>query len=147
MSNHIFVYGTLKSSQHRARQWPISPLHIQPAWTLGRLYDTGPYPAMLTGKDRIAGELWTFRDEDLPTTFEVLDEIEGTNQPGQPNDYDRVVQEVVLRSDHKVVQASTYQFALLDLVPTFEYLPPALAHDGELYSVWPKDAKWEIALS
>ena len=72
----VFVYGTLMRGQCRERSWPRRPLSIEPAWTLGRLYDLGHYPALVEGTDRIAGELWNFAAEDIGETLRVLDRIE-----------------------------------------------------------------------
>jgi gamma-glutamylcyclotransferase (GGCT)/AIG2-like uncharacterized protein YtfP len=69
----VFVYGTLKRGQVRERSWPRQPLAVEPAWTLGRLFDLGPYPGLLAGTDRVLGELWRFAAEDLPETLRVLD--------------------------------------------------------------------------
>ena len=72
----IFVYGTLKRGEIREKRWPRRPLQILPAWTRGFLHDTGPYPAMVAGTDRVLGELWFVADEDLAETLRVLDRIE-----------------------------------------------------------------------
>jgi gamma-glutamylcyclotransferase (GGCT)/AIG2-like uncharacterized protein YtfP len=80
---HVFVYGTLKRGQCREHCWPIAPAVTRAAWTFGRLFDLGAYPAMLPGKERIAGECWSFLEGQLPSVLLVLDRIEGTNQPGQ----------------------------------------------------------------
>lgn len=143
MFGHIFVYGTLKQNQSRGRMWPIEPQKIQPAWTAGRLYDLGPYPALTAGDDRVLGEVWTFPIEDLARTFEVLDEIEGTNQPGMANEYDRVLVEVTLATDEKLV-ASTYHFVDHTRLHPKTYVAPCELqnkHFGKAqvsFSVWPR---------
>ncbi len=105
----IFVYGTLKRGQCRERSWPRQPLSVEPAWTLGRLYDLGPYPALVAGDDRVRGELWRFAAEDLPETLRVLDGIEGfRNQPGDL--YRRVVAECMTKAG-QVANAFTYRYA------------------------------------
>src|SRR5438093_3247250 len=43
----VFVYGTLKRGEERARCWPRSPERVVPATTQGRLYDLGTYPALV----------------------------------------------------------------------------------------------------
>lgn len=72
----IFVYGTLKRGEERARCWPHAPTSVIPATTLGTLYDLGPYPALTEGSDTVAGELWFIELSALRETLRVLDEIE-----------------------------------------------------------------------
>ncbi len=141
MQEHIFVYGTLKTGQCRAHQWPLRPLHIRKAWTLGRLYDTGPYPAMLCGQDRIAGQVWSFHAADMENTFQVLDRIEGTNQPGQPNQYDREQVLVYLNTGESLV-ASTYLYSRAEFLPKFAYLAPTLRIGDDEYAIWPPASPW-----
>ena len=86
----IFVYGTLQRGQCRERCWPRPPLRVEPATTRGRLYDLGPYPAMVPGDDWIRGELWHLRPEDVPLTLETLDAVEGCVE-GTGDQYRRVV--------------------------------------------------------
>jgi gamma-glutamylcyclotransferase (GGCT)/AIG2-like uncharacterized protein YtfP len=81
-TNAIFVYGTLKRGECRADCWPRDPLRIEPASTLGMLYDLGPYPALLSGASLVLGEIWTFAPEDIAETLRVLDEIECFSQGG-----------------------------------------------------------------
>lgn len=72
----MFVYGTLKRGQCRAHLWPKKPLQIEIAHALGRLYDLGPYPALVEGDARVRGEVWRFAQADMPETLRVLDEVE-----------------------------------------------------------------------
>ncbi|MFK7736160.1 MAG: gamma-glutamylcyclotransferase [Pirellulaceae bacterium] len=141
---HVFVYGTLKAGQIRERNWPIAPLQICKAWTLGRLYDTGAYPALIDGEDRVAGQLWSFEDSKISQTLQVLDQIEGTNQPGQANDYDRVRRPVWLIDTGEAIEAQFYLFALLELLPRLDYLSPKLKVGDGHYSIWPSDAEWDF---
>ena len=79
----IFVYGTLKQGQCREHCWPCKPLSVELATTRGALYDLGPYPALLHGKnheEKVLGEIWTFRPADIADTLRVLDSIEGFGQ-------------------------------------------------------------------
>jgi gamma-glutamylcyclotransferase (GGCT)/AIG2-like uncharacterized protein YtfP len=78
----FFVYGTLQRGQERAKFWPRPPLSVETAFTLARLHDLGPYPAMIEGADRVRGELWTLAEGDLAQTLDVLDAVEGYNQGG-----------------------------------------------------------------
>ena len=49
---------------------------------------------MRPGNDRVVGECWRFAPEQIDEILVVLDQIEGTDQPGSANLYDRVVTEV-----------------------------------------------------
>jgi gamma-glutamylcyclotransferase (GGCT)/AIG2-like uncharacterized protein YtfP len=72
----VFVYGTLKQGEVRARSWPRPALSIEPAEIRARMHDLGPYPAIVEGDDRIAGELWRFAEGDMAETLRVLDAVE-----------------------------------------------------------------------
>jgi gamma-glutamylcyclotransferase (GGCT)/AIG2-like uncharacterized protein YtfP len=105
----VFVYGTLKRGQCRERCWPRRPLEIESAWTLGRLFDLGPYPALVEGADRTLGELWRLAAADLRETLSALDRIEGYR--GQPGDlYQRVVADCTTEAGD-VVRAFTYRYS------------------------------------
>lgn len=105
----LFVYGTLQRGRRRERCWPRQPLDVEPAWTLGCLYDLGPYPALIAGADRVLGELWRMAPEDMQETLCVLDGIEGFgNQPGDL--YQRVVVECTTEAGQSV-PAFTYRYA------------------------------------
>lgn len=133
---HVFVYGTLKQGECRELCWPRVALNIESAWTLGALIDLGPYPALLVGCDRVLGELWSFDPQDIAIVFEHLDRIEGTNQPGMPNEYDRVCVRVTCQT-HGEVSASTYRYADLRRVAQFTSLAASHAIDGQAYVRWP----------
>ena len=90
----VFVYGTLKRGQCREGLWPRLPVSVNPAWVFGTLFGRHDYPAMKTGSDQVVGELWRFKPSDLDRVLEVLDQIEGANQPGSIDLYRRVVTEV-----------------------------------------------------
>lgn len=94
MVSAVFVYGTLKQGQCRAGLWPCRPQEVVAAWTLGRLFGRHDYPAMISGTERVLGECWLFVSDQMPTVLETLDQIEGTNQPGEKSLYDRVIIEV-----------------------------------------------------
>ena len=79
-SANLFVYGTLQRGEERAHFWPRPPLRVEPAFILARLYDLGPYPAIVEGEERIRGELWMLAPDDVTVTLEVLDRVEGYNQ-------------------------------------------------------------------
>ncbi len=135
--NHVFVYGTLKRGQCRERCWPVSPVVIHPAWTFGKLVDLGPYPALLPGPDRVLGELWSFREEDFGRVIHVLDKVEVTNQPGIPNEYDRVLVDVALLKSGRNLVASTYRFADAVQASRYKALVATADFDAQHYVVWP----------
>lgn len=87
---HVFVYGTLQRGQRREDNWPSPPWRIEPAWVMGTLYGRHDYPALRPGHDRVIGECWTLPATAEMETLRTLDQIEGTNQSGQPNIYNRV---------------------------------------------------------
>ena len=87
----FFVYGTLKSGHLRGRLWPCKPQSIEPAVIRAALFDLGPYPAITPGNGWVLGELWKFMPSDMQTTKTVLDQIEGYQELGQGNEYDRRV--------------------------------------------------------
>ena len=139
----VFVYGTLKTGQLRERSWPRSPVSIELGWTLGALYDTGPYPALVEGQDAVAGEVWSFEEADLAETLEVLDRIEGTNQPGEENYYNRDRATVFLQEGGQH-EAFLYRFARIEQLAEFAYVRPKLDCGGQLLSIWPEGCKWEL---
>ncbi|MCM2371245.1 gamma-glutamylcyclotransferase family protein [Aporhodopirellula aestuarii] len=90
----FFVYGTLCRGQCREKCWPFPPIEVTPGWVHGTLFDRADYPAMTPGEDRVTGELWRFAREVMDQVLQVIDEVEGTDQPGCPNLYDRVTCDV-----------------------------------------------------
>ena len=135
---HVFVYGTLKRGQCREHCWPVRPLDVRPAWIRGRLIDLGAYPALLDGDQRVWGEVWSFDQRDLPEVHAALDRVEVTNQPGVPNEYDRVAVTVFLAEGDASLEASTYRFADQALAARIQPLPASLAVGTQRYVVWPR---------
>jgi gamma-glutamylcyclotransferase (GGCT)/AIG2-like uncharacterized protein YtfP len=104
----VFVYGTLQRGQVREGCWPRKPLVVEPAVVRGELYNLGPHPAMIEGRDRVAGELWRFAKEDLATTLAVLDDVEGFS--GSADDwYRRVI--IECETSDGITRAWTYLYA------------------------------------
>jgi gamma-glutamylcyclotransferase (GGCT)/AIG2-like uncharacterized protein YtfP len=134
---HVFVYGSLKAGQSRGGQWPVPPVLCREAWTLGRLYDLGPYPALQKGSDCVLGEVWSFGLSQLPVVHAVLDEIEVTNQPGLDNEYDRVAVEAIL-ADGLSLRAEAYLFADESLLTPQRRIEPWLVWHNRLVAVWPR---------
>lgn len=110
MVSSFFVYGTLKRGQYREHCWPVAPLSVRPAWTGGCLFSRVDYPAMTSGDDRVLGELWTFADQHVAQVVARLDQIEGTNQPRQPDLYRREVVCVFDLGDVPLGQAFAYLY-------------------------------------
>jgi gamma-glutamylcyclotransferase (GGCT)/AIG2-like uncharacterized protein YtfP len=126
----IFVYGTLKRGQCREKYWPRAPLSVETAFTRGRLYDLGPYPAMTAGHDLIRGELWHLRPEDLGATLETLDSIEGCVD-GTGDQYIRVVIDCLDETGRRQ-RAYAYHFAQLEKIGRF----PVVAVRPSGYCEW-----------
>lgn len=123
--DRVFVYGTLKTGQIRESAWPHQPQSVQQAWTRGKLFDLGDYPAMLPGQDRIAGEVWTFEPHEMAATLEVLDEIEGYFN--NPDDlYRRVIVTCILEAGSQV-DAYTYHYRHESLTSAWR-IHPKLGH-------------------
>jgi gamma-glutamylcyclotransferase (GGCT)/AIG2-like uncharacterized protein YtfP len=120
----VFVYGTLKQGQCRARHWPVPPISILRAWTRGTLFDRHDYPAMTPGDDRVLGELWSFRPDDMPAVVRVLDEVEGANQPGQPDLYRRVIVQAWSLEDDSSRQAFAFHYAVDPQLDGFTPMTP-----------------------
>lgn len=140
MEDEVFVYGTLKTGQCRENAWPIRPRRILRSWTLGRLHDIGPYPALTAGNDRVLGEVWIFDRSAIHATLSVLDQIEGTNQPGFANEYDRVRQPVFRFDSEASHQAHVYLFADPERLKQCRYVSPHFRWGEHTYAVWPAPA-------
>lgn len=126
----VFVYGTLKRGQCRERSWPRMPMGVEAAWTLGRLYDLDPYPALVEGSDRVLGELWRFAQEDMPETLRVLDEIEGyLSAPG-----DLYRREVVACTTEGGIVASAFTYFYARPLPADARL---VTSNPSGFLVWP----------
>lgn len=111
MIHAVFVYGTLKRGQCRGGLWPAEPVSVRDAWIHGNLFSRGDYPALTAGQDRVVGELWSFRPSYIGQVLQTIDQIEGTNQPGQPDLYVRVAVETWDFDRQRLEQAYTYRYA------------------------------------
>lgn len=118
----VFVYGTLCQGQRNEHWWPHTPLRIEPAFTRGRLFDLGAYPALIPGRHLVRGELWTLTMPQMDSTLAALDELEGYR--GQADDlYRRVVCECRVHSrTGRTETAFTYHF-LAELPEKTEICP------------------------
>lgn len=112
----FFTYGTLKRGQERhillQELYDEAQIEIRPAYTIGRLYDLGYFPALLPGEDKIEGELITIHNENMMGTIKtMLDGIEGYFGPDdERNLYYRDVKDVYL-PDGSIYQAYAYFFS------------------------------------
>lgn len=104
---HVFVYGTLKRGECNESVWPCQPLRIETAWTLGALFASNAYPALMEGNDRVEGEVWSFGIHDRPTVIDALDRLEGTTSNAPDDLYHRRIVEVTL-DEGQSLRASTY---------------------------------------
>jgi gamma-glutamylcyclotransferase (GGCT)/AIG2-like uncharacterized protein YtfP len=118
----IFVYGTLRRGQVRARRWPRPPVRIEWATVVGRLYDLGPYPALVPGSDLVLGELWWIASADLEETLGVLDEIECYGN----EDVDLYVRRWIdsVTFEGAPVRAQVYLFAHPEQLLNYPLVPP-----------------------
>ncbi len=129
---NFFVYGTLKRGECRAHLWPREPLVVEDAWVHGELYDAGVYPALVSGADKVLGELWTFAKQDFEAVVHVLDEIEEYRPNDAYNLYNREVIECETASGRQA-SAYTYLYARLKDLPAFTRLA---ANDHGEFASW-----------
>jgi gamma-glutamylcyclotransferase (GGCT)/AIG2-like uncharacterized protein YtfP len=124
MIQSIFVYGTLKRGQCRARFWPVEPLSVCEAWTLGTLYDRSDYPAMTAGEHCVLGELWRFSPREMPGVLKRIDQVEGTNQPGHQDWYLRVTVATWSPDGRPLEDAFVYYYANDPVADGFALVQP-----------------------
>ncbi len=130
---NFFVYGTLKRGECREFMWPKTPSCVEEAWAWGELYDAGSYPALLSGTDKVLGELWSFSKDDFGTIAQVLDEIEEYRPEDPYNLYNREIIECETLSGRRV-SAWVYRYARLHDLPTFTRIT---ASDGQSeFAAW-----------
>lgn len=99
---------------------------------------------MVPGEERVAGQLWSFQKGDLPTILEALDRVEGTNQPGQTNEYDRIEIQVTLRDSIQMVPALTYIYARRKLLEQCgRRVENSVQVAGMPYVIWPIGCSWD----
>ena len=83
--HRIFVYGTLKQGfPNHDRIFGGYDIKITPAFTYGRLYELGWYPAMTVGTEKVFGELIEF---DNPEILKRVDYLEGFRSVNHPHNY------------------------------------------------------------
>jgi hypothetical protein len=62
-------------------------------------------------QERVLGEVWSFTTPQTPAVLRTLAQIEGTNQPGFANLYDRVITAVFGLNDQPLGDAWAYHYA------------------------------------
>ena len=94
----LFTYGTLKRGfQNHHRIFSDYDRKITPAWTYGKLYDLGYFPALTDGNNKVYGELIEF---DNPAILKRVDYLEGFRCVNHPhNYYERRMVDVFMGSD------------------------------------------------
>ena len=81
----LFTYGTLKLGfQNHHRIFDGYDIKITPAWTYGKLYDLGYFPALTDGNNKVYGELIEF---DNPAILKRVDYLEGFKGKNHPHNY------------------------------------------------------------
>ncbi len=140
--SNVFAYGTLKVGQCRERFWARRPQQIVRAWIEGTLYDTGPYPALDLGHDRIAGELWMFAEDEMDEILQVLDAEEGFQGLGAPHNlYERRTVECTTQ-DGRMLTAHVYYYARTSEFVRFQRLQASIEWNQCRFVIWPVGADW-----
>lgn len=104
--NYVFVYGTLRKHEANHHFLKEARCISQQCWTHGILYDTGNgYPAMVSGGQRVYGELYEVTAEQLKR----LDILEGYKGVGRDNHYERSTQ--VIHTDFATSEAYVYVYS------------------------------------
>ncbi|WP_051353114.1 gamma-glutamylcyclotransferase family protein [Thalassobacillus devorans] len=103
MPRYLFAYGTLRKHQPNHFHLKDAELVSEQARTTGRLYE-GPsyYPVLMEEDTAVYGELYKVDDE----TLAKIDELEGFQERGLDNLYDRKMKEV--ETDQGSYQAYVY---------------------------------------
>ncbi|MDI3257142.1 MAG: gamma-glutamylcyclotransferase [Kyrpidia sp.] len=84
----VFVYGTLLTGEPNHRVAAPHLHGVQPGRVRGRLYDVGPYPALVL--DEAGREIEGQWFEVTPEGLKAMDDLEEYRGPGQNNFYERV---------------------------------------------------------
>ena len=103
--HRIFVYGTLKQGfGNHDRIFGGYDIKITPAWTYGKLYDLGYFPALTEGNNKVYGELIEF---DNPAILKRVDYLEGyRGENSNYNFYER--RDIQVFTDKNEVRAWAY---------------------------------------
>ena len=94
----LFTYGTLKRGfQNHHRIFGGYDIKITPAWTYGKLYDLGYFPALTEGNNKVYGELIEFDNPEILNRVDYLEGFKGKNHPH--NYYERRMVDVFVGDD------------------------------------------------
>jgi len=103
--HRLFVYGSLKFGENNHnRIFSGYDIKVRPAWTYGKLYDLGYFPAMTEGENKVYGELIEFDDIEILRKIDYLEGYRGENS--NFNFYDR--KEIEIFADKNEVRAWAY---------------------------------------
>ena len=103
--HRLFVYGSLKFGENNHnRIFSDYDIKITSAWTYGKLYDLGWYPALTQGNNKVYGELIEFDNLEILKKVDYLEGYRGENS--NYNFYER--REIQVFSDINEVSAWTY---------------------------------------
>ncbi len=84
----LFVYGSLKFGEmNHDRIFGGFDIKVTPAWTYGKLYDLGHFPALTDGNNKVYGELIEFDNPEILKRVDYLEGYRGENN--SYNFYDR----------------------------------------------------------
>lgn len=103
----VFTYGTLMRAQRSHAAIAKHASHIAAAYTIGRLFDLGDYPGLLSGSRRVYGELVVLEDPRAALReLDAYEEFLGYGAPGSL--YRRVV--VSVTSEDRGTSAWAYRY-------------------------------------
>jgi len=88
---------------------------------------------MKPGETRVKGEYWLFCESDLADVLETLDAIEGTNQPGVADLYQRIIVDVFGENMTPIGRAYAYHYAI---DPTIDGFRRMKSSDDQNEVVW-----------
>lgn len=112
----VFVYGTLLTGEENHEVAAPYVRAACPGKVNGRLYNVGPYPALVLGEEgEVEGEWLTVTEEGLKAMDELEDYVEGRRD----NEYERVW----VRDARKPIEGYVYVYppekaAGLPLIPS-----------------------------
>ena len=112
------------------------------------LFDLGPYPAVAAGGNWVLGELWQFHSSDMDETLRVLDRIEGYEEFGGGNEYNREVVSVEYESDAGTSNQQAFAYFAADpvVLRLARKIEPNIDFLGRPMAAWP-DSKSRVPAS
>ncbi len=142
----LFVYGSLKRGFLREGAWPYPPLHVRVGCIHAKLFDLGPYPAIILSNaidstddcilDCVLGEVWTIAPGHVAKTLQVLDQVEGFVLDRHDNEYLRKVVEVTLENGEPM-QAYVYEYANRDRLANCRQIVTNTSFGSAKCAAWP----------